>query len=164
MAIVLQRSVDYSQDINAIRKADFMHEMAVVSDIVEVICERAEELDARQIVTLELHIGAMRDIHEPLLQRYFDFFSRGTIAEGVQVRVETIPLRYRCDVCGCEYEYDLKNGKVVSYNAGSQSDIQTKNLARYLEEAAAPCCALHPDGGVSLISGTELSIEKIGVI
>lgn len=116
-----------------------MHEMAVVTSIIDAVCEHATALGATRVVALTLHVGAARDIHEPLLQRYFDYFSRGTMAEGVKVTMVTIPLRYRCAHCGRVYDYDLSAN-------------------------AEPACEQHPDAPVALVSGTELSIEDIGVV
>lgn len=116
-----------------------MHEMAVVTSIVDAVCEHAAALGAARVVTLTLRVGAARDIHEPLLQRYFDYFSRGTMAEGVEVTMVVIPVRYRCSRCGRVYDYDL------------DGDVE-------------PGCGEHPDAPVALVSGTELSIENIGVV
>lgn len=116
-----------------------MHEMAVVTSILDAVCERAQEEGASRIVSIDLRVGEMRDIHEPLLQKYFDYFSRGTLAEGVEVTMESVPLRFRCDQCGQVYGYDLDGD-------------------------AMPRCPNHPHSGITVVSGTELSIEKIGVI
>ncbi|MEC4273644.1 hydrogenase maturation nickel metallochaperone HypA [Adlercreutzia sp. R25] len=112
--------------------------MAVVTSILDAVCERAREEGAARVVSIDLRIGEMRDIHASLLQKYFDFFARGTLAEGVEVTMEMVPLRFRCDVCGRRYDYDFDEG--------------------------APTCDEHPGASVTVVSGTELVIEKIGVM
>lgn len=115
-----------------------MHEMAVVTSILDAVCERAQEEGATRVVSIDLRIGEMRDIHASLLQKYFDFFARGTMAEGVDVTMEMIPLRFQCDSCGRVYDYDFDDG--------------------------TPRCVDHPDATVTVVSGTELIIENIGVM
>lgn len=115
-----------------------MHEMAVVTSIIDAVCERAQEEGATKVISIDLRIGEMRDIHASLLQKYFEFFARGTMAEGVEVTMEMVPLRFRCDSCGRLYDYDFDDG--------------------------APFCEDHPESSVTVVSGTELIIEKIGVI
>ena len=113
--------------------------MGVVTSIIAAICEKADEIGACEVKTVVLSVGEARDIHESLLQRYFDYFSRGTKAEGVEVTVRRIPIKYRCVTCGSIYDYQL-------------------------DQETEPECKDHPDGSVKIISGTELFIEEIGVV
>lgn len=115
-----------------------MHEMTVVTSILDAVCERAREEGATRVVTIDLRVGVMRDVHVSLLQKYFEFFARDTLAQGVEVRVEMVPLRFKCDVCGCVYEYDPSDDM--------------------------PRCAVHPQAAVTVVSGTELVIDQIGVV
>lgn len=155
-----------------------MHEMAVVSDIVDAICSRAEEIGASRVVSVRLRVGVMRDFHEVYLQRYFDFFSRETIAEGVKVSMDPVPIRYRCDCCGLEYGYDPYEGKILFPDlpvedgpcstdgllGRSGKDFSGADKLVWAGEQDCPRCIVHPDAEISIVSGTELSIEEIGVI
>lgn len=141
-----------------------MHEMSVVTSIVDAICEHAESIGASRVCAVRLAIGEMRDIHEPLLQRYFDFFSRETIAEGVDVEVEHVPVMLRCGECGGLYRYDHVRDLVFPAAAGPGAPAREIPIGESLVSGAGPRCPEHPDAGAGLAGGTELSIESIGVI
>jgi hydrogenase nickel incorporation protein HypA/HybF len=88
---------------------------------------------------ITLRIGEMSDILEEWLQKYFDYLSRGTIAEGARIRVEKAPAIFRCEECQEEYVVNIKaQGKF-----------------------SCPAC-----GGakVSLIAGREFEIQELQVI
>lgn len=156
-----------------------MHEMAIVTSIIDSVCEHAVEIGANRVVKLTLYVGEVRDIHEPLLQRYFDHFSRCTIAEGVKVSMVTVPLRFCCDECGAVYGYDLVNERVLHpgslVDAGGSEEYVAINPDRYSSDGGRTCghahakgesphCILHPEAEITVVSGTELYIEDIGVM
>lgn len=140
--------------------------MAVVTNIIDTVCSHAAEIGASRVVSLTLHVGEVRDIHEELLQRYFDHFSRGTAAEGIVVDMVVVPLRYRCDECGSVYGYDLKAERILCPEP--LRSLQDGPLGCACGHAhprgERPRCLIHPNAGITVVSGTELFIEDIGVI
>ena len=135
-----------------------MHEMAVVSYIIDAICEAAAEDGATKVLSCTLAAGAARDIHEDLLQTYFDWFSKGTAAEGVQVILNTIPIRYCCEICARMYAFDPKEGRITDPWGDplpSEKDPGT---------GSQPLCPEHPDAKIRIVSGLELAIEEITVL
>lgn len=134
-----------------------MHEMAVVSAIIDAICEAAAEDGASEVLSCTLTVGAARDIHEDLLQTYFDWFSRGTAAEGVKVILNTVPLRYCCEECGRMYAFDLTEQRII--------DPWGDPLPAQIDPGpgSQPACIAHPDARIRVVSGLELAIEEISV-
>jgi hydrogenase nickel incorporation protein HypA/HybF len=57
-------------------------------------------------LSVNLEVGALTDLQDEWVQRYFDHLSRGTIAEGAQVRIDKVPGVLRCNHCGRSFEVD----------------------------------------------------------
>lgn len=85
-----------------------MHELAVTEGMLKVVLRHAELNQAQKVVGITLKIGGMSDIVDEWLQRYFDYLSRGTIAEGAEILIERSPAVFRCCGCGEEYIVNLK--------------------------------------------------------
>lgn len=154
-----------------------MHEMALVTDILDTVCAYAEKEGAKRVVGMTLVCGEVRDIHEDLLQRYVDWFSRGTLAEGIAVKMLTVPLRFRCRECGEIYRYDLKSGAILDEDGtvlegpGASSDIVDlgeedscgcQGHAHHVEKVR-PHCLGHPQAVVDVTTGYELTIADISI-
>jgi len=51
----------------------------------------AQECKARRVVSIHLQVGELRDVVEEWVQRYFDYLSEGTIAEGSKLVFKRTP-------------------------------------------------------------------------
>lgn len=113
-----------------------MHELGVTRDIARIVVQRAQEHGAHRVVAVDLVIGAMRNLEEEWVQRYFDRCVCGTLAEGAQVRIEYVPFAFLCADCGETFALDVHKD----------------------ERMHCPAC-----GGVdfSMICGGELLIKQI---
>ena len=58
-----------------------MHELAVTKSILQLVLDETEKNQAKEILKIQLVIGEMRNLEEEWIQRYFDYISKGTIAE-----------------------------------------------------------------------------------
>ena len=165
-----------------------MHEMAIVTDILDAVCEHAKKAGAEKVVGLTLVAGEVRDIHEDLLQHYIDWFSRGTIAEGMKAKMIVQPLRFRCRECGEIYRYSLKKGAILDESGavlagvGSTGDVVDLGeddcgcggehaehadgcgCGGHHVEKVRPHCLAHPDAGIDVTTGYELSVIDISVV
>jgi len=81
-----------------------MHELAVTESIMQVAVEHAENAGATRITQINLVVGDLSSIVDDSVQFYFDFLSKGTIAEGASLCFTRIPARLRCRECGTEFE------------------------------------------------------------
>lgn len=84
-----------------------MHELPVVTKLLEAVLERAEREGAVRVTAVELLVGGLHDLIPEWIERYFAFASRGTLAEGAEIRVITAPVIGRCRRCGESFVVDL---------------------------------------------------------
>ncbi len=98
----------------------------------------AEENKACRIASIHLEVGELRDIAEEWMQRYFDYLSQGTIAEGGKIVVKRTPVVLKCLGCANCFNADIRQENILCPGCGS-----AKN---------------------ELVSGSEFLIESIEVI
>ena len=85
-----------------------MHELAVTQSMLNLALEHAERAGAGRITRINLVVGEISGIVNESVQFYFDFVSKGTLAEGAQLVFERLPARFRCRACG--HEFALQDG------------------------------------------------------
>ena len=83
-----------------------MHELSVTQSILEIALDYAARGQATQVVEIHLQIGEVSDFDDEWIQRYFDFVSEGTIAEGAKLRISRVPARIQCDRCSFIFPLD----------------------------------------------------------
>lgn len=115
-----------------------MHELAVSRSILSVVLRYAEEEKATKIVSIGISVGGLRGFVGEWMQRYFDYVSRGTIADQARLRISERPIMLGC-ACG-------------------------ERFAVTLESLRQPICPRCGQGDVELISGNELCVNDIEVI
>jgi len=76
-----------------------MHELSVTQNILEIALDFALRHQAKKIREIHLKIGEITDFDDDWIQRYFDFVSKGTIAEGAKLRISRIPAQLQCNRC-----------------------------------------------------------------
>lgn len=77
-----------------------MHEMPVVESILDIVLQHARANQVQRVVSISLMVGDMSDLEDEWLQRYFEFFSRETLAEGAILKVTRTPVVLACSECG----------------------------------------------------------------
>jgi len=85
-----------------------VHELAVTQSMLNLALEYAERAGAGHITRINLVVGEVSGIVDDCVQFYFDFVSKGTLAEGAQLAFEWQPARFRCRACG--HEFALEDG------------------------------------------------------
>jgi hydrogenase nickel incorporation protein HypA/HybF len=80
-----------------------MHELPVTQGMLSIALEHATEAGAHKITAINLVIGEMSGIVDDSIQFYFDFISKGTLAEGASLNFERIPARFRCHSCNIDF-------------------------------------------------------------
>jgi len=116
-----------------------MHELAITEGILKVVLRHAATSGAGRVVSVSLRIGELSDLADEWLQRYFDYLSRDTIAAGAGIRIERIPVVFRCEECGNTFPVKLR---------------ETKDIV-------CPACDRKK---VVLVSGREFVVQQIEVI
>lgn len=84
-----------------------MHEMALCTEVVNVVVETAKEADAIKVNNISMVIGEMRDIIIDLFDGFFHYLTKGTIAEECTVTFTTVPATLACHECGRHFPVDL---------------------------------------------------------
>jgi len=116
-----------------------MHELPVTENILRVVLRHAEEAKAVKVISVSLKIGELSDIIDEWLQRYFDYLSKGTLAEGAALMVERVPVVFRCEVCGESFQVNI----------------------REVKDVVCPACG---EGKATFVSGREFFVKAIEVI
>jgi len=116
-----------------------MHELQVTERILDIAVKHAAGHDVNRIVRIHLKIGELSDLEDEWIQRYFDYLSKGTLAEEAKLVIERAPIVLSCEGCGTSYE------------------IQKQGL----DSPECPDC-----GGTSsrLVSGREYVVKNIEVM
>ena len=86
-----------------------MHELPFAKSIYKSVMEVAEANSATHIHRVVLEVGVLRDFVPELVQRYWNYISKGSIAEGSEIVMNTIDASAVCDHCGTTYPIDTHN-------------------------------------------------------
>jgi len=116
-----------------------MHELTVTESILNIALKHANSNNVEWIVSISLRIGELSDLINEWVQRYFDYLSKDTIAEGAKLDIERSPVVFRCDGCEKSFQVDIKK----------------------IKEVICPGCGGKKN---TLISGREYYIKNIAVI
>jgi hydrogenase nickel incorporation protein HypA/HybF len=116
-----------------------MHELQITERILDIVLKHASGQDVSRIVRIHLKIGALSDLEDEWIQHYFDYLSRGTVAENAQLAIKRAPVVLCCR--SCSYSFEVKREE--------------------LGQAECPACG---DGALELVAGREYVIENMEVL
>lgn len=116
-----------------------MHELPVINSIHSIVMKHAAVNQVKKVVTIYLQVGALSDLEDKWMQQYFDYVSKGSIAEGAKLVIERIPAKMQCLDCNCSYEINVKDG-------------------------TTPSCPECGSSACNLISGREYFIKNMEVV
>jgi len=71
-----------------------------MSEIVRRVLETADEAGATSITAIDMQVGGLTFLAEDQMRTAYDSLVRGTMAEGSELRVVTVPVHYTCGSCG----------------------------------------------------------------
>jgi hydrogenase nickel incorporation protein HypA/HybF len=91
-----------------------MHELAVTESILNIVLKHAESNGVAKVVGINLRIGELSDLQNKWIQRYFDYLSKGTLADGAILKIERTPIVFQCQSCHREFHGSFGPGKDVS--------------------------------------------------
>ena len=116
-----------------------MHELPVTESILNVVLKYAARADVSKIVNIHLRIGQLSDLEDEWMQSYFDYLSKGTLAEGARLVIKRMPIVLQCN--SCSHTFEVKK-----------------------EELSTLQCPQCKEKGCSMISGKEYHIENMEVV
>ncbi|HMA34047.1 MAG TPA: hydrogenase maturation nickel metallochaperone HypA [Chloroflexia bacterium] len=80
-----------------------MHEMAVMSYLLEAVEAEAQRIGAQRVLAINLVMGERASVFDDSLLFYFDLLTPGTVAAGAQLHVRRTAMRFHC--AGCDQDY-----------------------------------------------------------
>ncbi len=80
-----------------------MHEVGIIQNALQMAEKQARASGARQVHQLRLRVGALSGVVPEALQFAFEVVSRGTMAEGARLEVESVPPSCWCAACQAEF-------------------------------------------------------------
>jgi hydrogenase nickel incorporation protein HypA/HybF len=86
-----------------------MHELQVTQSILETVLASARQNNVEKVVRIHLTVGALHDLRREWVQRYFDYLSRDSPAEGAEIVIHRVRAGFRCERCDCLFEVDLED-------------------------------------------------------
>jgi hydrogenase nickel incorporation protein HypA/HybF len=81
-----------------------MHELPVTERILDVVLRHAAGHDVTRVTVIHLRIGGLSDLEDEWVQHYFDYLSRGTLAENARLAIKRSPIILCCEACNCSFE------------------------------------------------------------
>ena len=84
-----------------------MHELPITESILKIVLKHAETNNVRQVMAIHLQVGKLSDLEDEWIQRYFDYLSKGTVAQGAKLKIERTPIMVQCDACSNSYETEV---------------------------------------------------------
>ena len=86
-----------------------MHEVSIMENTINIISEKAEENNLKNISKITIKIGELSGVMSDSLIFAFNSLSKGTIAEGAEFLIEKVDATAMCDDCGITFEIDHFN-------------------------------------------------------
>jgi hydrogenase nickel incorporation protein HypA/HybF len=116
-----------------------MHELPITESILKIVLKHAEGNDVQKVIAVHLQVGKLSDLEDDWIQRYFDYLSKGTVAEGAKLKIERMPAVMRCNACSASYETDIIR----------------------MADSVCPACG---EKGGTIVSGREYAIKEMEVM
>jgi hydrogenase nickel incorporation protein HypA/HybF len=111
-----------------------MHELPVTESILKVVLSHAEKNNVNKVVKIYLQVGMLSDLEDEWIQHYFDYLSKGTIAEEAKFVIERMPVVLQCNACSEKYEIDkTKIGDYVCPDCGKKDSRLISGKEYYIK-------------------------------
>lgn len=108
-----------------------MHELVLAQDLLKKILDAAKAKGLKQLSYARVGIGEIVLHDRTELEELFIKVSKGSIAEGINLDIKTIPIRAVCKECGLEFDVTLKrfdcsrcNSKNIEIIQGNEINIE----------------------------------------
>ncbi len=110
-----------------------MHEMSIVSNIMDIALKTAAENNLSSISRIKIKVGNQHHLADDLMVYAFSFMKKGTIAASAVLEIERVEITAECRHCG--YVFTVKENMYL----------------------CPECSSVNPE----LLRGRELIIESI---
>jgi hydrogenase nickel incorporation protein HypA/HybF len=117
-----------------------MHELSIAASIVELVERHA---GGRRVRSVELKVGALRQVVPDSLAFAFELVTRDTPLAGARLEIEPVPASARCESCEAEtvlvsfpWRCARCGGCELELRSGEELMIESLELE---QEAELPC-------------------------
>lgn len=83
-----------------------MHELGIMTGVVEAVEEAARNAGADRVLKVNLSVGAMTEAIPDALEFAFEVLQEGTLLEGAELSITMVQPRSVCLECNAEFEHD----------------------------------------------------------
>ena len=83
-----------------------MHEMGIISGVLDAVNASALNAGAERVCTVKLRIGVMTEAIADALEFAFEALSAGTLSEGAELVIEWVEPHSICLECAEEFDHD----------------------------------------------------------
>jgi hydrogenase nickel incorporation protein HypA/HybF len=112
-----------------------MHELPITESILKIVLKHAETNNVRQVMSIHLQIGKLSDLEDEWIQRYFDYLSKGTVAEGAKLKIERMPIMVQCNACSTSYKAEVpKLGDLTCPSCGQKDSTFLSGREYYIKD------------------------------
>jgi len=81
-----------------------LHELSITREILNIILDTAGRNNARSVESVNIELGQLSTFDEESISFYFEFLSKGTLAEGAKLIFKRMPAIAKCKKCGGDFE------------------------------------------------------------
>ncbi|BCN31638.1 hydrogenase maturation nickel metallochaperone HypA [Anaeromicropila herbilytica] len=118
-----------------------MHEMALVGNVVDIVVEHATVAQAKEVISVKLRIGELRDIVDDMMEKCFRYVAHGTVAENSILIIEKVPIVLCCNECNT-----------------------TLHMKLHTAQSTQTICSKCGKSNFKILQGKELYVEDIEII
>jgi hydrogenase nickel incorporation protein HypA/HybF len=112
-----------------------MHELPITESILKIVLKHAEANKVRRVIAIHLKIGKLSDLEDEWIQRYFDYLSKDTLAQGAKLKIERLPIVLQCTSCSTSYEAEaVKLGDIVCPNCGQKDSTLLSGREYFIKD------------------------------
>lgn len=122
-----------------------MHEVSVVSSMVDAILKELENYDVEKVEAVNVLIGDLTSLGAEQLEFAYEIVTRGTLLEGSKFNIEREEVRVRCKECGYE---------------GPADSLESDYLDHSIPVIACPKCG----GGVDITAGQACRVRDLDIV
>jgi len=94
-----------------------MHELAICQSLINQVEGIALQHRAKSVSLIVVGIGPLSGVEAQLLKNAYPIASAGSVAENTELVIEYLPVKVKCNNCGCES--DALPNKLVCKQCGN---------------------------------------------
>lgn len=122
-----------------------MHEVSVISNMVDAILHELENYKVRKVEEVNILIGDLTSLGAEQLEFAYEIVTRGTVLEGSRLVIEREGVAVRCDGCGYE---------------GPADNLESDFFDHSIPVIACPKCG----GGVDITAGQACRVRDLNIV